>query len=62
MYTRDTYNAIRQSVVDIEEITKNTDENWYNADYEYAHFVDDTSNGTGKTIEAMKSVIATMFG
>lgn len=62
VYTRDAYNAIRQSIVDIEEITKNTDENGYNAYYEYAHFVDDTSDGMGKTIEAMKSVAATMFG
>ena len=58
IYTRDAYNAIRQSIVDIAEITKNTDENGYNADYEYAHFVDETSN----TIEAMKSVTVTMFG
>ena len=57
-YTRDAYNAIRQSIVDIAEITENTDENGYNAGYEYAHFVDETSN----TIEAMKSVTATMFG
>ena len=58
IYTRDAYNAIRQSIVDIAEITENTDENGYNVDYEYAHFVDETS----KTIEAMKSVTATMFG
>ncbi len=62
IYTRDAYNAIRQSIVDIAEITKNTDENGYNADYEYAHFVDGTFTGTGETIEAMKSVTATMFG
>lgn len=62
IYTRDAYNAIRQSIVDIAEITANTDENGYNADYEYAHFVDEASDGTGKTIEAMKSVTATMFG
>ena len=58
IYTRDAYNAIRQSIVDIAEITENTDENGHNADYEYAHFVDETSI----TIEAMKSVTATMFG
>lgn len=62
IYTRDAYNAIRQSIVDIAEITSNTDENGYNADYEYAHFVDGRFNGSGKTIEAMKSVTATMFG
>lgn len=58
VYTRDAYNAIRQSIVDIAEIIANTDENGYNADYEYAHFVDESSN----IIEAMKSVTATMFG
>lgn len=57
-YTRDAYNAIRQSIVDIAEITENKDESGYNVDYEYAHFVDETY----KTIEAMKSVTATMFG
>jgi len=62
IYTRDAYNAIRQSIVDIAEISKNTDDNGYNADYEYAHFVDETFDGAGKTIEAMKSVTATMFG
>ena len=62
VYTRDAYNAIRQSIVDIAEITANTDENGYNVDYEYAHFVDETFDGAGKTIEAMKSITATMFG
>ena len=62
VYTRDAYNAIRQSIVDIAEITANTDENGYNATYEYAHFVDGTAYGTGKTIEATKSVTAIMFG
>lgn len=64
IYTREAYNAIRQSIVDIEEITKNTDENGYNPDYTYAHFVDDefTMSNTSATIEAMKSVTATMFG
>ncbi|MBQ2840287.1 MAG: hypothetical protein IJE70_02975 [Oscillospiraceae bacterium] len=62
VYTRDAYNAIRQSIIDIAEITKNTDENGYNTDYEYGHFVDDTSDGMGETIEVMKSVTATMFG
>ena len=61
-YTRDAYNAIRQSIVDITEITENTDENGYNANYEYARFVDEIFNGSGKTIEAMKPVAATMFG
>ena len=58
VFTRDAYNAIRQSIVDVAEITENTDENGYNPNYEYAHFVDETSD----TIEAMKSVTATIFG
>ena len=64
VYTRDAYNAIRQSIVDIKEITQNTDENGYNPNYTYAHFVDEkaTMNNSGETIEAMKSVAATMFG
>ena len=64
IYTREVYNAIRQSIVDIEEITKNTDENGYNPDYTYAHFVDDefTMSKSSATIEAMNSVTATMFG
>ena len=62
VFTRDAYNAIRQSIVDVAEITENTDESGYNADYEYAHFLDETFNGSGKTIETIKSVTATMFG
>ena len=64
IYTKDAYNAIRQSIVDITEITKNTDEHGYNADYMYAHYIDKdfTFNSPGKTDEAMKSVVATFSG
>ncbi len=64
IYTRDAYNAIRQSIVDIKEITQNTDENGYNPNYTYAHFVDEkaTMSNSSQTIEAMKSVTASMFG
>ena len=64
VYTRDAYNAIRQSIVDIKEITQNTDENGYNPSYTYAHFVDEkaTMSNSSETIVAMKSVTATMFG
>ncbi len=64
VYTRDAYNAIRQSIVDIKEITKNTDEKGYNPNYTYAHFVDEkaTMSNSSKTLEAMKSVTASMFG
>lgn len=64
VYTREAYTAIRQSIIDIKEITQNTDENGYNSDYTYAHFVDEktTMSNSGETIEAMKSVTASMFG
>lgn len=64
VYTRDAYNAIRQSIVDIKKITQNTDENGYNPNYTYAHFVDEkaTMSNSSETIEAMKSVTASMFG
>ena len=64
VYTRDAYNAIRQSIIDIKEITQNTDENGYNPDYTYAHFDDKkaTMSNSGEIIEAMNSVTATMFG
>lgn len=64
VYTREAYNTIRQSIVDIKEITQNTDKNGYNPNYNYAHFIDKeaTINNSGETIEAMKSVTASMFG
>lgn len=64
VYTRDAYNAIRQSIVDIKEITEYSDENGYNPNYSYAHFVDEkaTMSNSGETIETMKSATATMFG
>ncbi len=64
VYTKDAYNAIRQSIVDINEITKNTDENGYNADYMYAHYIDKdfTFSSPGKTDEAMKSAVSAFSG
>ncbi len=64
VYTKEAYNAIRQSIVDINEIIKDTDENGYNADYEYAHYIDKdfSFNSPGKTDEAMKSAVATFSG
>ncbi len=55
VYTKDAYNAIRQSLVDI----KNIDEN-----YTYAHYVDSGAdfNSEGKTNMAMKSVTAMFSG
>jgi len=64
IYTRDAYNAIRQSIVDIEKITENADEGGYNAKYEYAHFVDGSFSfeSSGKTITAMQSVVSCIRG
>lgn len=64
VYTRDAYNAMRQSIVDIDTIAAGTDENGFNPNYCYAHFVDKefTFNSPGKTDTAMKSVAARLFG
>lgn len=63
-YTKEAYNAIRQSIVDLDEIIKGTDENGYNADYDYAYFIDAsaTLQSPGKTIEAVKSAVSEFFG
>ena len=63
-YTKEAYNAIRQSIVDLDEIIKGTDENGYNADYDYAYFIDAsaTLQSPGKTIEAVKSAVSELFG
>ena len=37
VYTREAYNAMRQSIVDIETIVAGTDEDGYNPNYQYAH-------------------------
>lgn len=60
VYTRAAYNAVRQSIEDTDTIIKNTDENGYNPDYDYAHYVDKefTFNNPGKTDETMKSVVS----
>lgn len=64
VYTRDAYNAMRQSIVDIDVITAGTDEEGFNPNYRYAHFVDkeNTFNQQGKTTAAMNSVGAHLFG
>lgn len=63
-YTREAYNAIRQSIVDIDLITAGTDENGYNPNYRYAHFIDlgHSFERQGETITAMNSVGASLFG
>ncbi len=64
IYTKDAYNAVRQSIADIEEITNNTNEKGYNEQYDYAHFIDNSFNFScfGKTIEAVKSATAAISG
>ena len=64
VYTREAYNAIRQSIVDIKEITSNTDENKYNSNYSYAHYIGENATMTdiGKTNTAMNSVGASLSG
>ena len=64
VYTREAYNAIKQSIVDIKEITSNTDENSYNSNYSYAFYIgaDATMTDIGKTNTAMNSVGAALNG
>ncbi len=59
-YTRGAYNAIRQTMVDRDTILAGNNEEGYNPNYSYAHFVDHefTMNSPGKTETAMKSVAA----
>ena len=64
VYTREAYNAIRQSIVDIKEITSNTDDNKYNSNYSYANYIGTNATMTdiGKTNTAMNSVGASLSG
>ncbi len=64
VYTREAYNAIRQSIVDRDVIVAGNDANGYNAAYGYAHFVDSTMTfgSTGRTYQAMNSVLGAMNG
>lgn len=63
-YTKDAYNALRQSIVDIEEITAGTDEYGYNENYVYAHFIAEDSDFStvGKTETSVKSAAARIAG
>lgn len=63
VYTRDAYNAMRQSIVDIDIITAGTDENGFNPNYKYAHFVDNGKiYAEQETVMAIKSVMSRFFG
>lgn len=60
VYTREAYNAFRQTIVDKDEIVKGTDENGYNPNYRYAHFIDKTSQG--KTRKVFNTIAGDLFG
>ena len=64
VYTRDAYNTIRQSLVDIKQITPGNDENNYNSSYSYAHYIgaNATMTNIGETNTAMNSVCAALDG
>lgn len=64
VYTREAYNAFRQTIVDKDEIVKGTDESGYNPNYHYAHFIDKTHtfNSQGKTIKAFNTIAGDLFG
>lgn len=63
-YTRSAYNALRQSVIDRDTIIAGNDDAGYNANYQYAHFIDHTQSleHTGKTVSAINSVLGNMNG
>ena len=64
VYTREAYNAFRQTIVDKDEIVKETDENGYNPNYRYAHFIDKTNtfDSQGKTRKAFNTIAGDLFG
>ena len=60
VYTREAYNAFRQTIVDRDEIVKGTNEDGYNPNYRYAHFIDKTSQG--KTRKVFNTIAGDLFG
>lgn len=64
IYTKDAYNAIKQTLIDTPVIVSGTNAEGYNPSYEYANFVDNTASmqKQGKTIAAVNSVISNLFG
>jgi len=57
VYTRGAYNALMQSIVDIDTIVANTDEKGFNPYYKYANYV-----GSDETRGAMDAVLGRIFG
>lgn len=64
VYTKEAYNAFRQTIVDRDEIVKGTDENGYNPNYRYAHFIDKTNtfDSQGKTRKVFNTIAGDLFG
>jgi transglutaminase-like putative cysteine protease len=64
IYTREAYNAIRQTIADRDFITQDTDETGYNPNYSYAHYIDEkfTFNNAGKSDTAIKSAVSVLRG
>ncbi len=64
VYTKEAYNAFRQSIIDTETIIAGTDETGFNPTYTYAHYIDKefTFSKPDKTDTALKSVAASLRG
>lgn len=64
VYTREAYNAFRQTIVDRDEIVKGTNEDGYNPNYRYAHFIDKTNtfDSQGKTRKVFNTIAGDLFG
>ena len=64
VYTREAYNAFRQTIVDRDEIVRGTDEDGYNPNYRYAHFIDKTNtfDSQGKARKVFNTIAGDLFG
>ena len=64
VYTREAFNAMRQTIADTKAIVVGADKDGYNPAYSYAHYVDSefTFTTPGKTDNAMKSVTSVISG
>ena len=64
IYTKEAYNAMRQTIADTKSITDGNKADGYNPSYSYAHYVDAevTFNTPGKTDIAVKSATNVLSG
>lgn len=64
IYTKEAYNAMRQTIADTKSIVDGNNADGYNPSYSYAHYVDAefTFTSPGKTDTAMKSVANVLSG